>query len=141
MMKKQISKKKLERLTIEGGDFRKAARREGCKMSIQELRKLLQDDVKSLSRQELLTNLQRDISDAELELIMDRDRLFCIYDASVQVSTRSSFESLPKYLEEAEEVSDAQYATEVYESMGIPSEGDMYDIVSGDNDGMLMTIT
>jgi ATP-dependent DNA helicase len=46
MMKKQISKKKLERLTISGGDFRKAGKRKSRSVSINDLRLLLTDDVK-----------------------------------------------------------------------------------------------
>ncbi len=102
MMKKQISKKKLERLTIQGGDYRKAGKRESHSMCIADLRALLADDVKNLSRKEHdsaaataalnadgagdssetttelggAMSLQRDISDAELDLIMDRERLF-----------------------------------------------------------------
>lgn len=107
MMRKQISKKKLERLTMQGGDYRKAGRREGQQqVSLLELRALLEDDVKNLHRREKDTSstssgsdsarkrkaaedcdggadsvpavdwIQRDISDAELDLIMNRDRLF-----------------------------------------------------------------
>jgi hypothetical protein len=94
MMRKQMSKKKLERLTMQGGDYRKAGRREGQQqVTLQELKELLQDDVKNLHRRDRevaggLTAaeaaqgsaaaewIQRDISDAELDLIMSRDKLF-----------------------------------------------------------------
>lgn len=106
MMKKQLSKKKLERLTMQGGDYRKAGRREGRQqISLNDLRSLLEDDVKNLSRMETKAKseqlmihdngdndggnddavektgirnawIQRDISDIELDMIMDRDRLF-----------------------------------------------------------------
>jgi hypothetical protein len=94
MMRKQMSKKKLERLTMQGGDYRKAGRREGQQqVTLQELKELLQDDVKNLHRRDRevaggLTAaeaahgsaaaewIQRDISDAELDLIMSRDKMF-----------------------------------------------------------------
>lgn len=46
IMKKQISKKKLERLTIHGGDYRQAGRRQSKAVTIDDLRLLLEDDVK-----------------------------------------------------------------------------------------------
>jgi hypothetical protein len=110
MMKRQISKKKLERLTIHGGDYRKAGQREGGRsgISIDDLKGLLEDDVKNLSRMETTATstaadapqqagvggisdstgsssssssssssyLQRDISDAELDVVMNRELLF-----------------------------------------------------------------
>ena len=81
MMRKQMSKKKLERLTMQGGDYRKAGRREGRQqVGLQELRSLLEDDVKNLSKREVGSTsvewVQRDISDAELDLIMSRQNLF-----------------------------------------------------------------
>jgi ATP-dependent DNA helicase len=48
IMKKQISKKKLERLTIQGGDYRMAGRRQSRAVSLEDLRLLLEDDVKVL---------------------------------------------------------------------------------------------
>lgn len=117
MMKRQISKKKLERLTMQGGDYRKAGRREGQQqVTLTELKALLEDDVKNLEKREKeghgiggsrgrakrgavvveaqvtdsgrklkasavapVTDadwIQRDISDAELDMIMNRDLLF-----------------------------------------------------------------
>lgn len=125
MMKRQISKKKLERLTMQGGDYRKAGRREGQQqVTLSELKALLEDDVKNLDKREKEGHgiggtrsgknkrgsgpaavveldcdgeecgaapsapavpehgggdgdwIQRDISDAELDMIMNRDRLF-----------------------------------------------------------------
>jgi hypothetical protein len=94
MMRKQMSKRKLERLTMQGGDYRKAGRREGQQhVTLQELRALLEDDVKSLHRREQgaaggkkgteetgATDegdwIHRDISDHELDMIMDRSKLF-----------------------------------------------------------------
>ena len=55
MMKRQISKKKLERLTMQGGDYRKAGRREGQQqVTLTELKALLEDDVKNLDKREKL---------------------------------------------------------------------------------------
>lgn len=121
MMKKQLSKKKLERLTMQGGDYRKAGRREGRQqISLNDLRSLLEDDVKNLSRMETKAKseqtiinddgngddgdneggndyslktgvsnawIQRDISDLELDMIMDRDRLF---PSTLKSSSRNS---------------------------------------------------
>lgn len=50
MMEKQISKKKLERLTIHGGDYRVAGRRAGGQLTLNRLKNLLEDDVRNLSR-------------------------------------------------------------------------------------------
>jgi hypothetical protein len=57
MMEKQISKKKLERLTIHGGDYRVAGRRAGGQLTLNRLRRLLDDDVKNLSRMSVATSL------------------------------------------------------------------------------------
>ena len=117
MMKKQMSKKKLERLTMQGGDYRKAGRREGQQqVSLGELRALLEDDVKNLHRREQQQHradarkqenaenvkmngnssvsavdwIQRDISEAELDLIMDRTKLFPEYRAHKEFMALSS---------------------------------------------------
>lgn len=96
IMKKQISKKKLERLTIEGGDYRKAGQRSNSSraLSIEDLEELLEDDVRNLARREQSSgggssssgsgggrevhgvNLSKDISEDELGLILDREKLF-----------------------------------------------------------------
>jgi hypothetical protein len=110
MMKKQMSKKKLERLTMQGGDYRKAGRREGQQsVTLDELRALLQDDVKNLHRREqegrrasagadvsagagegtAVEWIQKDISDHELDLIMDRRKLFPEMTLSALPSTAS----------------------------------------------------
>ena len=82
MMKKQLSKRKLERLAIQGGDFRKAGKRESRDFSLDDLRHLLADDV-DLSRKtdgagerESEESVLRDISEAELDLVMSRELLF-----------------------------------------------------------------
>ena len=94
MMEKQISKKKLERLTISGGDFRKAgARSESTNLTINKLRKLLEDDVNDLMKRknDVAASLQdmsgdaaaspEDITEDELNLIMDREKLFQILES------------------------------------------------------------
>eukprot|EP00639_Heterosigma_akashiwo_P034623 CAMPEP_0194723148 /NCGR_PEP_ID=MMETSP0296-20130528/14199_1 /TAXON_ID=39354 /ORGANISM="Heterosigma akashiwo, Strain CCMP2393" /LENGTH=724 /DNA_ID=CAMNT_0039626455 /DNA_START=94 /DNA_END=2264 /DNA_ORIENTATION=+ len=48
MMEKAVSKKKLERMAIVGGDFRQAGRRASRALTAANLRTLLEDDVRSL---------------------------------------------------------------------------------------------
>lgn len=83
MMRRQISKKKLERLAIEGGEFSKAGqratRRKG--LTLEDLKRLLTDDVRRLSSEaaaegEEVVQLSSEISDAELDMVMDRERIF-----------------------------------------------------------------
>ena len=91
MMEKQISKKKLERMTIHGGDYRKAGQRgEGSHLTLTLLRQLLEDDVKNLARMtkgggqdvsisksdSVGRGISMDIHDSELDLIMNRSLLF-----------------------------------------------------------------
>ena len=106
MMEKQISKKKLERLTIHGGDYRKAGARSSAQLTINKLRELLDDDVKNLKRM-LRTNQTAaaalallngvtdngtpDISDYELDLIFDRSKIFPDFDCAP--ITSASFSS------------------------------------------------
>merc|ERR1711935_1248272 len=75
MMEKQVSKKKLERMTIAGGDFRKAGKRSQGEMTFDKLQNLLQSDIHDLqARGQDIEDIK--ISDEEFELIMDRKRLF-----------------------------------------------------------------
>jgi ATP-dependent DNA helicase len=77
MLEKQISKKKLERLSIVGGDYRKAGRRSRGQMTVDDLRALLRDDVNNLQRMSrIVVDHDVDISDQELEMILDRDMIF-----------------------------------------------------------------
>lgn len=46
----QISKKKLERVAVQGGDFGKAGLRTNGEMTVSHLRKLLEDDVEDLAK-------------------------------------------------------------------------------------------
>ena len=86
---------------MHGGDFRQAGRRQSEEMSISYLRKLLEDDVQNLSRMVAGDRIDAsallgsdtggtcsgranaapvraatDISDAELDLLLDREKLF-----------------------------------------------------------------
>lgn len=75
MMEKQVSKKKLERMTIAAGDFRKAGKRSTEDITFEKLQSFLASDVKDLSTKgEDVENIR--ISDEEFEMIMDRKRLF-----------------------------------------------------------------
>jgi ATP-dependent DNA helicase len=75
MMEKQISKKKLERMTIAGGDFRKAGRRSRGDITFEHLKNLLESDIKDLNAKG--TDVEDiKINDEEFEMIMDRGRLF-----------------------------------------------------------------
>eukprot|EP00934_Nitzschia_sp_Nitz4_P008562 Nitzschia sp. Nitz4//scaffold11_size288233//145775//148339//NITZ4_000774-RA/size288233-snap-gene-0.24-mRNA-1//1//CDS//3329534074//8552//frame0 len=75
MMEKQVSKKKLERMTIAAGDFRKAGKRSAGDMTFEKLQNLLQSDVNNLqTKGEDVENIK--ISDEEFEFIMDRKKLF-----------------------------------------------------------------
>ena len=75
MMEKQISKKKLERMTIAGGDFRKAGRRSQGDITFEKLQSLLVSDIKDMQAKG--TDVEDiKISDAEFDMIMDRKRLF-----------------------------------------------------------------
>ena len=75
MMEKQVSKKKLERMTIAAGDFRKAGKRSTDDITFEKLQSFLASDVKDLSTKgEDVENIR--ISDEEFEMIMDRKRLF-----------------------------------------------------------------
>ncbi|KAL7579043.1 hypothetical protein ACA910_019082 [Epithemia clementina (nom. ined.)] len=109
MMEKQISKKKLERMTIAGGDFRKAGRRSNHNdkeggISFEQLTNLLQSDIKDLNTKGATANGGVEdvedikISEEEFDLIMDRKRLFESGDRA------------------------------------IPTEGKMYDVIEAEDD-------
>lgn len=75
MMEKALSKKKLERMAIAGGEFRQPGQRASGEMSFKHLTELLSDDIKDLQlKGQDEDNLM--ISDEEFELIMDRGTLF-----------------------------------------------------------------
>lgn len=82
MMEKQISKKKLERMAIQGGDFRKAGSRSRGEISDKALSTLLDDDIKDLElKGEGVEDIK--IDDDEFEMIMDRSRLFAEGDDAI----------------------------------------------------------
>ena len=75
MMEKQMSKKKLERMTIAGGDFRKAGGRSKGDFTFEKLQSLLSSDIADLeAKGKDIEDIK--ISDEEFDLIMDRHRLF-----------------------------------------------------------------
>lgn len=74
MMEKQVSKKKLERMTIAGGDFRKAGRRTTCDFDVHQLESLLKSDIDLNTKGGDVEDVK--ISDEEFDMIMDRKRLF-----------------------------------------------------------------
>ena len=75
MMEKQMSKKKLERMAIVGGDFRKAGSRSRGEFKTESLHELLNDDVKDLQSKGTDVESIR-IDDEEFENIMNREKLF-----------------------------------------------------------------
>ena len=111
MLEKQISKKKLERMTIHGGDFAKAGYRAEGNLTVSKLRSLLEDDVANLSRVANVGHSKMTkgafMSDEELNMVCDRDRLFKTL-AAQGTSTAAAAASLHDAL---------------------PLEGDMYDVV------------
>lgn len=74
MMEKQVSKKKLERMTIAAGDFRKAGIRSMGEMSVDKLQGLLKSDIQDLDGKQDVEDIK--IDDEEFDMIMDRKRLF-----------------------------------------------------------------
>merc|ERR1740139_997056 len=82
MMEKQISKNKLARMAISGGDFRKAGRRSMGEFSVNSLDSLLADDIKDFNAKgDDIENHK--IDDAEFECIIDRKKLFAQGETSI----------------------------------------------------------
>jgi len=165
MMEKQMSKLKLERLSITGGDFRKAGKRLGGKITSEKLRILLEDDVRNLAKRaesfsKSTSNTKNSndtysldaISNKELDLITDREKLF---------ETLKALENDAK-----DENTDGNQNPEVNENVKkkrktsprknkinninkekadnfnkIPIEGDMYDIVQFRGEDLLAAMT
>jgi hypothetical protein len=87
MMEKQISKKKLERMTIAGGDFRKGGKRSQGDMTFEKLQSLLVSDIQDISsRGADVEDIK--ISDEEFEMIMNRQRLFADGDDALPTEGR-----------------------------------------------------
>lgn len=82
MMEKQMSKKKLERMAITGGDFRKAGARskrigDANAFNVNQLSSLLEDDIKDIQSKALSDDVEDvKIDDEEFDMIMDRKKLF-----------------------------------------------------------------
>lgn len=76
MMEKQVSKKKLERMTIAGGDFRKGGRRSQGDINVDYLGSLLQSDIKNLDTKGTDDVEDIKIDEDEFDRIMDRKTLF-----------------------------------------------------------------
>ena len=79
MFEKQISKNKLARMTVVGGDFSQAGVRSRGEDSftVQQLQQLLKDDVNRVQdRRDRSTDVTADMADAEFELIINREKLF-----------------------------------------------------------------
>ncbi len=75
MMEAQISKNKLARMAISGGDFRKAGKRSRGAFSVSNLSNLLEDDIKDLhAKGGDVENIK--IDEDEFDAIMNRKRLF-----------------------------------------------------------------
>ena len=104
MMERQVSKKKLERLAIVGGDFGRAGSRDGGSMSLQRLRRLLEDDVKGLA------NRRTDSSTAMVEMLVDKEN----YSASISETELDRIMNRVKLFEDDND---------------IPMDGEMYDIL------------
>jgi ATP-dependent DNA helicase len=77
MMEKQISKKKLERMAVTGGDYNKAGRRSRGDLTTDGLRALLDSDVNIAQRVAGMTGDDKEaLGDDELELVLDREKIF-----------------------------------------------------------------
>jgi hypothetical protein len=88
------SKKKLDRMTMHGGDFRQAGKRQGQELTSSYLRALLEDDVRGLNRRkdtkaaedelrsgagagaEANADAPQDLTDEELDRLVDREKVF-----------------------------------------------------------------
>merc|ERR1712127_573105 len=75
MMEKQISKNKLARMAISGGDFRRAGQRTRGNFTVDKLDSLLEDDIKDLQAKGGDVESIK-IDDDEFDAIMDREKLF-----------------------------------------------------------------
>jgi len=166
MMEKQMSKLKLERLSITGGDFRKAGKRLGGKMTSEKLRILLEDDVRNLAKRaesfskstsnSKTTNdtySAEAISEKELDLITDREKLFETLKA-LENDTKDDMLTTTKNQEEGEQATKRRKVSprkkeengknnkdEGVDLHRIPIEGDMYDILQFRGQDLLAAMT
>jgi hypothetical protein len=182
MMKKQLSKKKLERLTIHGGDFRKAGHRgtgvERKSISLEDLRRLLEDDVKvdrkerekdkkqlqhtdkentensqeeenDANNEDTKAKLTKDISDGELEVILDRFHMFSGAQSShsnhkeprgslsLSSPSKSDKKKSPNKNKKNKKETNEE---EEKKAQPFPLEGDMYDFVNMGIDDVLQNL-
>jgi ATP-dependent DNA helicase len=139
MMKKQISKKKLERLAIVGGDFAKAGRRVSNRASkglnLEDLKRLLMDDIRRVGlwtspaegssseegenevdtkSMKNWTETHKEISNEELDMIMDRDRLFSQESDPHKIDTSS--------LSDEMEVDEEGFGASIYDDIATSNE-------------------
>ncbi|KAG5186539.1 SNF2 family N-terminal domain-containing protein [Tribonema minus] len=116
MMEKQISKKKLERMAVAGGDFRKVGQRSRGALTSQALRGLLADDIANLQQRAAAGagSSAGAISEEELEMVLDRQLIFG---------------DDPVYL--------ARGGVPAPDGKTIPKEGHMYDVVDASIDSIL----
>ena len=77
-----MSKNKLARMAISGGDFRKAGVRSKGEFSADNLSNLLEDDIKDLHAKGADVESVK-IDDEEFDAIMDRKRLFIEGDGAI----------------------------------------------------------
>ena len=171
MMEKQISKKKLERMTMHGGDYRKAGTRAaGGELTLARLRQLLEDDVRNLSRMTsegaaasegttLSTTRAAvdDIDDEELNLIVDRTRLFTTSEEVVAADDegdevvkengsenggeeRSPSKSVKGWSPKKAAVNKTKTRVRYICTGDVPKEGKMYDILDDTSSSSLQTV-
>jgi hypothetical protein len=132
IMQRQISKKKLERLTIYGGDFRKAGERVGSNLTISRLRELLEDDVKNMDRN---GRSGADISEKELNLVLDRELIFRSWEAGDE--SMGDKENSVMTSGSTSTANTTSLAPTSSSGCLIPMEGEMYDVVVVDESGSL----
>ncbi|CAN0188604.1 unnamed protein product [Ectocarpus sp. 6 AP-2014] len=130
MMAKQISKKKLERVAVQGGDFGKAGRRTYGEMTVPHLRKLLEDDVEDLAKRALCPEagdgVDLSITEEELDGILDRERVF----ASAAGWGDSSLSGGARWGKRGDGGGGAGWGERTGGPVvPLPREGEMYDVV------------
>ena len=108
MMEKQMSKKKLERMAVSGGNFSKPGQqRTAQSFTLDTLRNLLADDVNAIDKRAEVEDQTEGIGDRELTDILDRKKVFS--DWNFETNRLSG------------------------KPMLIPNEGEMYDVITTDD--------
>jgi hypothetical protein len=130
MMEKQISKKKLERMAISGGNFSKPGqRREGTDFTVETLKKLLTDDVNLLERAD--SSINDKVSWTLLLLLF-----FFLVHSIVVLRVSFPVQLLGIGDEELYNILDRKAL--FTEPCPIPSEGEMYDIIALNDGGGIL---